>query len=394
MREDTAALSKSAKVVRHRILDWINRQELATGQRLPTERDLVAQLRTNRHAVREAIARLCAEGIIEAASPRIRVVAARPDDAPAIVGILSNIDLPDHSGAVPRSKIGPQRLLGMICALQEDGRQPLILRPTEKTAQIKRLLRSAGAGALVIQDDVFDGQSKAMAMQLVKESDVPVCSVADKLTPEEVANLPGIVLAADHARGCAMLVRHLANRGCRRILRVFPGDISGKKHFWLEERNKGYETECLACGLEPQRPLFLPNLLEKDTYESFDAHARLYAGFLIEHLTRDELPVGLLVLNDGIFHYAAAACRRLGYEPGREVLIAGYDNYWSEFSERRIWEPSVPEATIALGYRRTGEAAIAALERIRAGRAYQSFEQELMMIEPELLLPARPQIPG
>jgi DNA-binding LacI/PurR family transcriptional regulator len=41
----------------------------------------------------------------------------------------------------------------------------------------------------------------------------------------------------------------------------------------------------------------------------------------------------------------AAACRLFGVEPGRDLVIVGYDNYWRRCMERQ-YEPYIPAATV------------------------------------------------
>ena len=56
--------------------------------------------------------------------------------------------------------------------------------------------------------------------------------------------------------------------------------------------------------------------------------------------------------------------QRLGLEPNRDVLIAGYDNYWAE-CEERVHEPSIPLVTADKRNREMGQAMVEALfERV------------------------------
>jgi DNA-binding LacI/PurR family transcriptional regulator len=69
------------------------------------------------------------------------------------------------------------------------------------------------------------------------------------------------------------------------------------------------------------------------------------AGHLAPYLTGDESIDALIAVTDGEVYVLAAACRLLGKEPNKDVLLVGYDHYWEDAAEREM-ESVVPVATI------------------------------------------------
>jgi DNA-binding LacI/PurR family transcriptional regulator len=120
--------------------------------------------------------------------------------------------------------------------------------------------------------------------------------------------------------------------------------------------------------------------------ENLDQRARQYAGFLIEWLRGPDAADAILVATDADLYPVARACRLCGREPGRDVLLAGYDNFWEACWEREH-EPLVPAATVDKDNHACGVALVdLLLERI-AGRL--PAEPQRRWIVPQLVVPER-----
>jgi hypothetical protein len=73
--------------------------------------------------------------------------------------------------------------------------------------------------------------------------------------------------------------------------------------------------------------------------------ARHLVGHLAAHLTGPRAADAIMCGSDGQTITLAAACRQLHLEPGEDVAVVGYDNYWRDVPSRKF-EPYVPPATV------------------------------------------------
>ncbi|MCX7935250.1 MAG: winged helix-turn-helix domain-containing protein, partial [Planctomycetota bacterium] len=69
-----------SEAIYKQIKTWIINGDLAPGKILPSERQLAGQMNATRNAVRNALARLEEEGLIEHRSKRLRIVRALQAD--------------------------------------------------------------------------------------------------------------------------------------------------------------------------------------------------------------------------------------------------------------------------------------------------------------------------
>ena len=79
--------------------------------------------------------------------------------------------------------------------------------------------------------------------------------------------------------------------------------------------------------------------------EQFEAQARYFAGYLIDHVRSPKGIDAIMVPTDAHCYPVAAACRMLGREPNHDVVLAGYDSNW-EHSVFRQFEPTGPAVTV------------------------------------------------
>jgi DNA-binding LacI/PurR family transcriptional regulator len=191
-------------------------------------------------------------------------------------------------------------------------------------------------------------------------------------------------VACDHADGCYQLTRWLIERGCRNILPFWPP--LERSDLWLEERLQGYRRAVEEAGLEiiPVRefPMKHSTLMADDTIEKFQATVRHKAGYLADYLGSQKKCDAILVASDGEVPTTAAACRLLGYEPNRDVLIAGYDNYWRDTLER-CFEPTPPIATVDKHNWEAGRQLVKVLLKRSEGEL--GDKPHLHYVKPELL---------
>jgi len=78
----------------------------------------------------------------------------------------------------------------------------------------------------------------------------------------------------------------------------------------------------------------------------------------------------------------AAACRLMKKEPGRDVLVVGYDNYWEACVERR-WEDFTPSATVDKRNHDLGAEMVKLMFERSEGRLPR--EPQLRVLEPRVI---------
>ncbi len=90
------------------------------------------------------------------------------------------------------------------------------------------------------------------------------------------------------------------------------------------------------------------------TREAFDLSVRLCMGFLCDFFSSERSPDCILANSDWDASMVAAACRCLGKEPNRDVLIMGYDNK-TDSNPWRQFEATTPLATLEKHNTRLGQ---------------------------------------
>jgi hypothetical protein len=289
---------------------WIDTGVLAGGQPLPSERTLAKQLGVSQTVVRRVLSEMTRDSLIIDEGPGRRSVRARNDDAKVSgVEILrSTIALLTPFGEPNKDHQEPgwveHMSMGAIVGARLAGRDVMIIHP-ERMADggVDRLLAAPPLGVVV---------------------------------PEPSRPLPGQDL----------WLHRLAAAG---IPVVAYGD-----YYWYHNRVRGYERAMCDAGLQPlSTELFtsldsvLPALHGPlmTPWAKFDIERHQLAGHIAPLLAGSEPVDAIMLVNDGQVIVAAAALRLLGKEPGRDVLLVGYDNIYADCPERQ-WESAGPAATV------------------------------------------------
>jgi len=372
--------------VYEQILGWINQQQIPPGSRIPSERSLAKHFNATRSAVRQALARLVAEGKIHARSPRIRVIAeqeGQQQKRSATISILTHIQAKTNSG-ITRSFISWMYHYGLLSALHDVGRSVLYIPPMPTAAEILRRIEAERPCGMMILADALEGAHAKAVIDLIRSISLPLCINADVLPKAIMQSLPCDSVAADHRQGCYMLTTWLIQQGRKRILRFWPDTTQIRQCAWVEARNAGYEQACAEHGITPLPPLWVPMIDGLPERERLDKQARINAGFLLDAFAGPQPVDAILVISDGMYFEVAAACRRLGRLPGKDVLICGYDNYWMELHDARIWEPSTPSATIDNRYTEIGRGMVDLLLARVADKL--PSEPQCRLVKPELVV--------
>lgn len=322
------------------IKQWIADGELPLGAALPSERVLSAQLSVQRPTIRRAMRILEEEGVIQTRGPWTRVVAERKQ---AMAHSIVVAAMPQLARRRRGSPWGMVTFEAVLDAVNKRGYNLMLIHSGRSSERdIDRMISGSPSGVVV--PEISPGaQEQLQWSKKLERSGIPMVVYGGG---PELAKLDRVT--SDHDHGAYELARWLLARGCRRILMFFevPPDS-----YWVKARRTGYERAMAEAGVEPL-PLVVARAVipqtSVDPMEVFDEARRRAASYLLEYLG----PVAgasrvdaIMTASDGETFAVASACRLLGVEPGKDVAIVGYDNYWREVWERTV-EPAVPLATV------------------------------------------------
>ena len=328
--------------------EWIREGQLPVGEPLPAENELADTLRVSRTTIRAAVKAVEEEGLIQTGGNRRRIVIGEKAGSDSLladtIAILTHLSEAWPAGVHHPIATGWERFvqISLIDAIQGASLHALTLHLARlKGEQIRRLVSNPPRGLVLMRPALVTPDMLEISRQL-RDHGVPVVAYG---YPE---GLGFDCVTSDHAAGCEDLCRWLISQGRRRILRVWEHTSSQSRvPEWRRQRDAGYERAMQEAGLEPIPLLDIPAFPEAfiQSREDFEMRARLILGYLWDHFSGPDPVDAILALTDGPSFAITAACRLLGKEPNRDVIIAGYDNYWQD-SPNRQWEPAGPAVTI------------------------------------------------
>ncbi len=291
--------------------------------------------------------RLGEEGLIRNAGTRTRVIvgAAPGSTAPQLlkgaVVLLAGEHFPAAEHGADRAPgWNYQVIYGAIEAIRENGRHTLKINGTVLTDREVHECSASGVAGVVApryrsvreRHEVMVRELRAKDIRFVVDADAPEDQSCYRVVP-------------DHEVGAYQLTRYLLEQGRRRILHMG----LARQQWWFEARLEGYTRAMRDAGLEPMPPAVVApspySLAAEGTAHRFEVVVRHNLAYLAEHLTSVDRPDAIMCLSDESVSFISAACRLCHLEPGRDILIAGYDNFWQESWGRR-YEPTPPVATI------------------------------------------------
>ena len=377
---ETVNLASDAPQVRVErfIRQWL--ETAPASEALPSEREIAKRLEVGRTTVRRALATLAREGLLKRDGRRLRQaapggVAATGILARTIVMFLPQIEEQDETVRAHWTEYGS---LGCARALRLAGLNGLAL--TEQNvdlAEVGRILSASPMG-FVIPDAFLDPSNSIAAAEAVSKAGVPLVVYGGD------PNLSAYDrVLSDHEAGSAMLVRHFASKGYKRIANFWPRPWD---RYWFVARQRGYEKAMREAGLQPM-PTLESSAIEKamGSREQFHKQVKYIAGYLVPVLTSENPPEVLLCGSDRDVAYVVAACRLFGRKPGQDIQIAGYDAYY-QMCEELAFEPTAPAATIHKRNALMGEDMVRMLLDRIEGRLPEG--PQMQVVEPSLVIPA------
>ncbi len=360
--------------------EWLQKQNLVSGEPIPSARSLARQLDVDPRTVCTALDLLTQEGLITQLPTGRRVVSnslrRSSTMAGSCVAVLTGENLATLNPRFQAAGWSIHLEWGVRKEIEAAGAHALMFNSRMLREHLPGLAEE-GIQALVVADPKYLTKENLALLREVRKSKLPVTIYSDTVEVPEFD-----CVQSDHALGTSLLIDFLVKRGVRRPLLMLP-EVPGSQP-WIRARRRGYEQACKEHGLEPLPSIMIPDVTSEWGKEDlFRQETRLLAGYLAEPLLSEESPDAILLVTDGHFAAVAAACRILKRNPGTDILIAGYDNYWIETPEIR-YESTRPVATID----KENETIGAELVRTALKRANKQLSEESanVVISPRLVV--------
>lgn len=377
------------------LLQLLREQSESEQAVLPPERELSKRLEVSRPTLRLVLQELEEAGLIRNLSSRGRILVGASESQGSARSVLSQtvaILTPEHGMEdIHRQQA---RMPGwayhtaqaVYDSLHHNGWHALGFSPNQMNeSQVQRLIADRPAGIVIVMLQWFLlDQQRRQLLEPLREAGIPMVS---QNLPSEGLSVDSV--DSDQAAGARKLVQFLAERGHKRILRLWGRPQHEREiPLWLELRNKGCEAAAQEAGVEILPPIYYVRSVPEGLSgpERFEHEVRLSAGFLLEHIRSDSPPDAIMTISDAEHYEAAAACEMLGVKPQQDVTIVGYDNYWREV-DGAILRPDLPApaATIDKHNARVGHALVELLRQRIDGQLGEAPEHRV--IEPELIIP-------
>ncbi|MBT3381284.1 MAG: substrate-binding domain-containing protein [Lentisphaerae bacterium] len=371
--------STQANRARRRLLAAFE-EDYAPGDRLQPERELCEIAQVSRRILRSVLAQFEEEGVISLVG-RKRFFLGMDGTPPAVTPWRNMVLLHSFRSAPPAN--APDRYLPdlihthAVVQLREHGYDALFVSGLERLQQTLTAIESTPPAGVVC-DELYPEMNTAHRM--LAETVLPLR--ARGIPVLAVGNDPGVGqfdrVASDQCHGVFKLMSWLAEQGCRRIL---PAWHAPSPTDWVPMRDSGYQLAASELGLAALRnPLQVldpaPQSLEGS--EAIGTYARALKPFL----TGDAPADAIMLTEDRQLPFAAAACRQLGRRPGKDVLLAGYDNTWQAFD---VAACDAPAATIDKDYRGEGRELANLLHERLTGQLPDT--PQIRWIPPRLVVP-------
>ncbi|MGF1634928.1 MAG: GntR family transcriptional regulator [Phycisphaerae bacterium] len=349
------------------------------GDVLPAERKLAESIGVARNTLRAALQQLEEEGVISQEGYRRRVRSLPPVPQGLLSGTVGILALRRESGTSHRAPGWESFVeVGAMQQAREFRLNALVLHAEALVLPqaVEELLAQPPRG-IVVCSGAYRNPQVMEVIRRFRAVGLPLVAEGD---PPGTEHLRRVV--SDHAAGAAMLTRLIIERGRSRIVYLLPR--AEDRQYWVRRRIEGYQRAMAEAGLQPIEPILTGPMIENTgDPERFEVAVMQMLGYLVDHHRRFGGIDALLTASDAQVCIAAAALRKLGLVPQKDVLIAGYDNFWSELPER-AFEDTVPFATVDKDNMAIGRKLVSILMEPDSSGGPTAVE----VVRPRLVLPA------
>jgi DNA-binding LacI/PurR family transcriptional regulator len=320
-----------ARVVQH-IRRAIENGIFVAGQPLPSARTLAQELMIDRATVTQALIALDTEGVIYSTGGKLRFVTQPVEKIgwpleKTVVWLTRN---PEGAWEGHRHGGWSDNIdQGVLDGLHRVHLHHLTFHQALLTTEEWSRVLAAHPHGIIVSLGHMDRELWnviRVALQTARQQGIPVVVYGDKPQIEDFDSV-----ASNHEQGAYEVATGLLNQGRRNIRIVSQGEETTA---WFKQRHAGYERALREAGLDSYPLLSIPPLTNAPSPGNLDLEARYLMGFLYEYLREPNLTDALMLPSDSSIFAVAKTCRMLGVEPNQDVLLAGYDNYWMECSER------------------------------------------------------------
>jgi len=340
---------------------WIDEGVLQPGERIPSEQDLAARLSVSRTTIRAVLEKLEKEHIVKPLQGRGRIISpSLPARRRTLRGTVGILDARGNIGLSPRhfsSGWADYIPLGILNASAERGWHTLVLSVKRLMDEGVEHLLSEGLMGVLVLHEALEVPAIPPLLRIFQKENLPVIIQSDGLHLEGFDQV-----LSDHSAGAYDLTKWLIKKGRKRTLRLWEVPLDGNVPGWQAERDEGFEKASREAKIEPLPALQVRNpLVKTEQVHEFELMTNLVAGHLGKLMGSGCKFDAIMTTTDGHVPHICAALRQLGITPGDDVLVVGYDDYWSDVPEQ-AWENTPPAATVNKLNRSLGTARVEVLQ--------------------------------
>ncbi|HEX7735631.1 MAG TPA: GntR family transcriptional regulator [Ktedonobacteraceae bacterium] len=305
---------------RNRILEG----QLSAGARLPADNDLAAEYQLSRDTVRQALALLADEGLIERVQGRGTFVTQRPASStansgsatqasPPVVQEQKHIGLLLSSGQRKMGDILQDIMVGVEQAARLHG-YSISLRYTEggKEQQAQDIARMSASGVAGLIVCPIDNVADTDVIRKLQSDQFPLVFV-DRYLPGLTVDFVG----ADNKGGGYRATEHLVILGHRRIGFLFFEEEDLETTSSVKERWQGYTEALHKYGVPYDPSLLIPDVNPGEGHVS---------PSIYEFLQRPDRPSAIFAVNDIVALDVMQAAHALNLRIPQDLALVGFDN--------------------------------------------------------------------
>lgn len=311
---DTLAIDRAAATPLHRqIADTLRQHILADGHRagamLPSEMELALAMGVSRQTVRQGLAHLAHEGLLQRVVGRGTFVAGRPQARTGIVACIVTRLSDDFIARIVDGAEQVGRTVGLRLQVANAlGDPELERRSIDDAADVDGMIIFLGGHV---------GAAETVAH--LERSGIPFV-----LVDRTVAGIAADLVTADNVTGGRLVGEHLLNLGHRRMIVV---RREGDGVSTVEERERGFRGALAAAGITPQDApaIFVPGRMitawDYLRLPSLADHPDVNAIALSLERIR---PTGAFAINDITGVLTILAAHRLGWPVPERLSVVGF----------------------------------------------------------------------